>query len=130
MDEAMNIPIYARIRQWLHWSKIDCQDRQHIWSSGVYIQDTPHIHIGKRCFIAPNVGIIAINHDPANPANHLPPEDVHIGDDCWIGMNSVILPGVHLGNNVTVGAGSVVTKSFPDNSIVAGNPAKLIRCTA
>lgn len=42
-------------------------------------------------------------------------------------MNSVILPGVKLGDNVTVGAGSIVTKSFPDNVIIAGNPAKIIR---
>lgn len=123
----INIPIYARIRQLLHWSKIDCDDRSHIWSSGVYIQDTPHIHIGKGCYIAPNVGIIAINHDPANPSNHLPPDDVHIGDNCWIGMNAVILPGVTLGDHTVVGAGSVVTHSFPDGDcVIVGNPAKII----
>lgn len=51
-----------------------------------------------------------------------------IGDKCWIGMNSVILPGVVLGDNTIVGAGSVVTKSFENgHCVVAGNPAKLIK---
>ncbi len=51
---------------------------------------------------------------------------VVIGKNCWIGSNSMILKGVHLGENSIVGAGSVVTKSFPKNVIVAGNPAKII----
>lgn len=51
-----------------------------------------------------------------------------IGDNCFIGMNAIIMPGVTLGNNVIVGSGSVVTKSFPDDVVVAGNPAKII-CT-
>ena len=50
-----------------------------------------------------------------------------IGDDCFIGMNSIILKGTTLGNNVIVGAGSVVHGSFPDNCIIAGNPAKIVR---
>ena len=50
-----------------------------------------------------------------------------IGDDCFIGMNSIILKGTTLGNNVIVGAGSVVHGQFPDNCIVAGNPAKIIK---
>ncbi|WP_371860829.1 DapH/DapD/GlmU-related protein [Terrabacter aerolatus] len=59
---------------------------------------------------------------------HAAGEPIIIGDDCWIGMNSVILPGVILGSRTTVGAGSVVTKSFPEgNCIVAGNPAKIIK---
>ncbi len=50
-----------------------------------------------------------------------------IGDDCFIGMNSIILKGTTLGNNVIVGAGSVVHGSFPDNCIIAGNPAKIVK---
>ena len=50
-----------------------------------------------------------------------------IGKRCFIGMNSVILPGIHIGDHSIVGAGSVVTKDVPPNTIVAGNPAKIIR---
>lgn len=86
------------------------------------------IHIGKGTFIAPNVGIITINHDPYNLDKYLDGKDVIIGEKCWIGMNTVILPGVELGNYTVVGAGSVVTKSFPEgNAIIAGNPAKVIK---
>ncbi len=85
------------------------------------------IIIGKDVHIAANVGIITENHDPENPENHLPGKDVVIGDHCWIGMNAMILPGVHLGEYTTVGAGAVVTHSFEGRCIVAGNPARIIR---
>ncbi|MGF7104101.1 maltose O-acetyltransferase [Limosilactobacillus caviae] len=54
-------------------------------------------------------------------------EDINIGDDVWIGGGAVICPGVTLGNNVIVGAGSVVTKSFGNNVVIAGNPARVIK---
>ncbi len=97
---------------------------------GCYYQNyQATIHIGENCWIAQNVGIITQNHDPLNPENHIEGKDVFIGDNCWIGMNAVILPGVHLGDFTTVGAGSVVTKSFDGHCVIAGNPAKLIRKT-
>ena len=52
---------------------------------------------------------------------------VTIGDNCWIGGNTVICPGVKVGNGVVIGAGSVVTKDIPDNVIAAGNPCRVIR---
>lgn len=56
------------------------------------------------------------------------PKEVRIDDYCWIGMNVVIMPGVHLGPRTVVGAGSVVTKSFPDGyCVIGGNPARLIK---
>ena len=95
---------------------------------GCYFQAFEHLTIGKDVWIAPNVGIITANHDPQNPEKHMPGAEVVIGDRCWIGMNSVILPGVVLGNNVTVGAGSVVTKSFEQgNCVFVGSPARIIK---
>lgn len=86
------------------------------------------IVIGKGTYIAPNVGIITANHDLNNLDEHQPGKDVHLGEKCWIGMNSIILPGVTLGDHTIVGGGSVVTKSFPEgNCVIAGNPAKVIR---
>ena len=52
---------------------------------------------------------------------------ITIGDNCWIGGSSVINPGVTLGNNVVVASNSVVTKSFGDNVVIGGNPARIIR---
>lgn len=54
-------------------------------------------------------------------------DSIHIGDDVWIGGNVTILPGVNIGNNVVIGAGAVVTKDIPDNSLAIGVPAKVVR---
>ena len=95
---------------------------------GSYFQAIGKIEIGRGTYIAPNVGIITANHDIKNLDSHLEPKAVVLGEKCWIGMNSVILPGVTLGNNTVVGAGSVVTKSFPEgNCVIAGSPAKKIK---
>ncbi len=103
-------------------------DLNNFQSFGNYFQAIGNIEIGKGTYIAPNVGIITANHDFSNLDNHLAPKSVKLGEKCWVGMNSMILPGVHLGDNTVVGAGSVVTKSFPEgNCVIAGNPAKLIR---
>jgi acetyltransferase-like isoleucine patch superfamily enzyme len=95
---------------------------------GCYIQGIGKIYIGDYTQIASNVGIVSANHDVHDSRVHDHPKNVRIGKYCWIGMNSVILPGVELGNFTVVGAGSIVTKSFPDGfCVIAGNPARLIR---
>ena len=95
---------------------------------GNYYQGIGKICIGRGTYIASNVGIITANHDLNNLDNHLPPRDVRIGEECWIGIGAVILPGVELGNHTIVGAGSVVTHSFSEgNCVIAGNPARKIK---
>ena len=97
-------------------------------NSGCYFQAFEKITIGKNVWIAQNVGIITANHDLSDPDKHSHGKPVYIGNKCWIGMNSVILPGVTLGENVVVGAGSIVTKSFPEgHCVICGNPARKIR---
>lgn len=54
-------------------------------------------------------------------------KEVIIGDNVWLGGNTVVCPGAHIGNNVVIGAGSVVTKDIPDWSVAAGNPCRVIR---
>ena len=87
------------------------------------------IVIGNNCLIASYVFISDTNHsvDFKQSFDDLVTKPVAIGDFCWVGEKSIILPGVSLGNHVIVGAGSVVTKSFPDYSMIAGNPARLIK---
>ena len=83
---------------------------------------------GKNCIVAPNCGFITANHNFNAYDKHYEGKDIIIGNNCWIGMNSVILPGVILGDHTIVGTGSIVTKSFPEgNCIIAGNPAKKIK---
>jgi acetyltransferase-like isoleucine patch superfamily enzyme len=95
---------------------------------GCYIQAINGIVIGDYTIIAPNVGIISANHDLQDFQQHVEAAPIHIGSYCWIGMNAVILPGVELGDRTIVGAGSIVTSSFPEgHCIIGGNPARLLR---
>lgn len=97
-------------------------------SPGCYFQNfSANIYIGTGTYIAPNVGLITANHSRRSLAEHDVGQDVRIGDECWIGMNAVILPGVTLGPRTVVGAGSVVTKSFPLGDVtLVGAPARPI----
>lgn len=94
------------------------------------ILDVAKVKIGDNCQMAPNVAIYTAGHpvhpDTRNSAYEYGIE-VTIGDNVWIGGNTVICPGVHIGNNVVIGAGSVVTKDIPDWAIAAGNPCRVIR---
>ncbi|MEZ5339051.1 MAG: DapH/DapD/GlmU-related protein [bacterium] len=84
------------------------------------------IRIGQGSYIGPNVGIITANHSIYELDRHDPPQDVTIGENCWIGMNAVILPGVTLGPHSVVAAGSVVGRSYPKGHVVlVGNPARV-----
>lgn len=95
-------------------------------SGGCYIQGNNGIYIGEDTIFARNVCIISANHNASDLKSHLPERPIHIGKKCWIGANAVILPGVHLGDQVIVGAGSVVTQDFPDKSVIAGVPARIL----
>lgn len=96
-------------------------------SPGCYFQCfDAQIILDKDVLIGPNVGLITSNHDPCNPEIHLAGSDIVIKEGSWVGMNSVILPGVELGPGTIVAAGSVVTKSFPDGKVmISGTPAKV-----
>lgn len=95
---------------------------------GCYIQGAGKIYIGNYTQIAANVGIITANHNIYENNKNDESKNVNIGKYSWIGFSSVILPGVILGDYTIVGAGSIVTKSFPEGYVViAGNPAKIIR---
>lgn len=94
------------------------------------IIDVAKVKIGDNCQFAPNVSIYTAGH-PLHPVarNSLYEYgiEVTVGDNVWIGGNTVIMAGVHIGSNTVIGAGSVVTKDIPDWVVAAGNPCRVIR---
>ena len=96
-------------------------------SGGCYFSAINGIEIGDGTIFAPGVKVISANHDSNNFDRHTKKEPIRIGNNCWLGANSVILPGIQLGNGVIVAAGAVVSKSFTDNVIIGGVPAKIIK---
>jgi len=97
-------------------------------SPGCYIQGNNGIEIGDYTLISPNVGLISANHSIYCIFDHEEREPIRIGSYCWIGMNTVILPGVCIGDHTIIGAGSVVNKSFPEGyCVIAGTPAKVLK---
>ena len=90
------------------------------------------LHIGKNVMMGPDVTILTHTHNIDRtdiPMGHQGSRiaEVVIGNDVWIGMRVIIMPGVKIGNGVVIGAGAVVTKDVPDFAIVGGVPAKIIR---
>ena len=94
------------------------------------ILDVANVTFGDNCLLAPNVAIYTAGH-PLHPVSRNSAYEygisVNIGNNVWIGGNAVICPGVTIGDNCVIGAGSVVTKDIPAWSVAAGNPARVIR---
>ncbi len=92
--------------------------------------DDTHIYIGDYTMIGPNVTIATAGH-PILPELRKKAyqynSPVHIGKNCWIGAGVVILPGVSIGDNTVIGAGSIVTKDIPADVVAVGNPCKVLR---
>ena len=100
---------------------------------GINCEIAPQVTIGNDVMMGPECMIYTSNHGmertdiPMWQQKSTETEPVVIGNDVWIGARVIILPGVHIGDGCVIGAGSVVTKDVEEYSIVAGNPAKLIR---
>lgn len=92
--------------------------------------DDSHIYVGDYTMLGPNVTLASAGH-PILPElreqgyqYNMP---VRIGKNCWLGAGVIVLPGVTIGDNVVIGAGSVVTKDIPSNVVAVGNPCKVLR---
>ncbi len=94
------------------------------------ILDVAKVRFGDNCLLGPDVSIYTAGH-PVHPitrnSGYEYGKSISVGDNVWIGGHTVICPGVHIGSNVVIGAGSVVTKDIPEWSIAVGNPCKVIR---
>lgn len=106
------------------------------FGKGVYanfnltLVDDTHIYVGDHTMFGPNVTVATAGH-PILPElreqGYQYNAPVHIGKNCWIGAGVVIVPGITIGDNVVVGAGSIVTKDLPDNVVAVGNPCRVLR---
>lgn len=119
----------------VHWSStikayqnIDPGTRSPGLSAGCYIDGRNGIIFGRNVWVGPRVSIISMNHDVDDYNKYIKSDPIIIGDNCWMGTNSLILPAVRLASHTIVAAGAIVTKSFlRENSIIAGVPAKIIK---
>lgn len=117
--------VFSRLNRW--WLRsvygMDIGYNVHISRRAVldYSRNPKGIHIGDNTMIAGNVIVLAHDHVRGLMT------DTYIGKNCFVGGGAIIMPGVRIGNEVVVGAGTVVTKDVPDHCVVAGNPARIIR---
>lgn len=95
-----------------------------------YLMDCAPITLGSHCFIGPNCGMYTAVHATIAKERNLGLEKalpITVGNNVWMGGDVTILPGVTIGENTIIGAGSVVTKDIPSNVVAAGNPCRVLR---
>ena len=118
-------PFYA------NWGGRQVHLGNHVYANfGLTCVDDTHIYIGDHTMMGPNVNLATANH-PLLPElrekayqYNLP---IHIGKNCWLGAGVIVVPGVTIGDNTVIGAGSGVTKDIRANSLAVGNPCRVLR---
>ncbi len=114
---------------WLHWLGYVNINKNTVIEHNVGLDklNRKGIHIGSGCLIASGTTILAHEHIFVKPDGSYYFKDTYIGNNCFVGVNSLICPGVHIGNECVVGGGAIVTKDVPDNSMVVGVPARIVK---
>lgn len=129
-NASQSADIYFPLTSIEHPTKLFIGEETFI-NANLQILSAGKVTIGAHCFIGPNCQLFTPNHHPSNKELRRQgwqyDGPITIGDDCWFGGSVIVLPNVTIGDNVVVGAGSVVTKDVPSNTIVAGNPARIIK---
>lgn len=117
-----DIVLKCRYFVFVHVYKMNIDPTARIaWGARLDKASPKSIHIGKESYVASGAVILA--HDFSRRIDR----DTYIGERCFIGANAIVMPGVHIGDEVIVGSGAVVTQSPPPKCIVVGNPAKVLR---
>lgn len=111
--------------------QIDCASRLFLGKNvfanhGLTVMSLGSITIDDGVMMGPEVALLTINHEPKN-IRVVKTAEIHIKKNAWIGARAIILPGVMIGENAIVGSGAVVTKDVPDNAVVVGSPARVIK---
>lgn len=114
-----------------NWGGKHCHFGKNVYANfNLTCVDDTHIYVGDYTMFGPNVTIASAGH-PIQPElrskgyqYNMP---VHIGKNCWLGAGVIIVPGVTIGDNTVIGAGSVVTKDIPSGVVAVGNPCKVLR---
>lgn len=114
-----------------NWGGKHCHFGKNVYANfNLTCVDDTHIYVGDYTMIGPNVTIATAGHpilpqlrEKAYQYN----ASIHIGKNCWIGAGAILLPGITIGDNTVVGAGSVVTKDLPCNVVAVGNPCRILR---
>ena len=114
-----------------NWAGKHVHFGRHVYANfNLTVVDDTHIYVGDYTQFGPNV-VLAVAGHPIDPAlreqgyqYNLP---IHIGRNCWIGAGALILPGVTIGDNTVIGAGSVVTRNIPSGVVAVGNPCRVLR---
>lgn len=99
-------------------------------NSNLTLVDDTHIYVGDYTMFGPNVVLATAGHPvlpELRPLAYQYNMPIHIGKNCWLGAGVIVLPGVTIGDNSVIGAGSVVTKDIPANVVAVGNPCKVLR---
>ena len=115
-----------------NWGGRHCHLGKQVYANfNLTLVDDTHIHIGDYTMLGPNVVIATAGHPilpelrSARQLQYNMP--VHIGHNCWLGAGVIVMPGVTIGDNAVIGAGSVVTRDIPANVVAVGNPCRVLR---
>lgn len=108
-----------------------CYFGDHIYANfNLTVVDDTYIHVGDHTMFGPNVTLATAGH-PILPElrqeGYQHNQAIHIGKNCWLGAGVIVLPGITIGDNTVVGAGSVVTKDLPANVVAVGDPCEILR---
>lgn len=121
----IELPFYA------NWGGKNIHFGDYVYANfNLTVVDDGEVYVGDRVMFGPNVTIATANHPIEPGLRHRLLQynkSVHIGENVWVGANTVIVPGVTIGKNSVIGAGSVVTKDIPENVVAVGNPCRVLR---